>query len=76
MGKLIRKCRLADSSRRDEDLRIYEDIIVETINNIRHCRCPLQTALCQSSLPISRTNSSDKFFNNVNYCYYFGRNVV
>ena len=32
MGKLIRKCRLADSSHRDVDLRIYEDIIIETIN--------------------------------------------
>ena len=32
MVKLIRKCRLADSSHRDVDLRIYEDIIVETIN--------------------------------------------
>jgi hypothetical protein len=32
MAKLIRKCRLADSSHRDVDLRIYEDIIIETIN--------------------------------------------
>ena len=32
MGKLIRKCRLADSSHRDVDLRSYEDIIIETIN--------------------------------------------
>ncbi len=32
MAKLIRKCRLADSSHRDVDLRNYEDIIIETIN--------------------------------------------
>ncbi len=32
MAKLIRKCRLADSSHRDVDLRFYEDIIIETIN--------------------------------------------
>jgi hypothetical protein len=32
MAKIIRKCRLADSSHRDVDLRYYEDIIIETIN--------------------------------------------
>ena len=32
MAKLIRKCRLADSSHRDVDLRIYEDVIIDTIN--------------------------------------------
>ncbi len=32
MAKIIRKCRLADSSHRNIDLRHYEDIILETIN--------------------------------------------
>lgn len=35
MAKLIRKCRLADSSHRDVDLRIYEDIIIETIGALK-----------------------------------------
>ena len=32
MAKLIRKCRLADSSHRNIDLRYYEDVIIDTIN--------------------------------------------
>ncbi|MBQ2941559.1 MAG: hypothetical protein IJD97_04915 [Clostridia bacterium] len=32
MAKIIRKCRLADSSHRNVDLRIYENIIIDTIN--------------------------------------------
>ncbi len=32
MTKTIRKCRLADSSHRNIDLRYYEDVIIDTIN--------------------------------------------
>ena len=36
-----RKCKLANSEYKDIDLRVYEDVIIETINNAVHDKNPV-----------------------------------
>ena len=35
-----RKCRLSDSSHKDVDLRLYKDLIINTINSVIHDKNP------------------------------------